>query len=92
MVHAFGCCFDHESYHTVCLQQHLLPHSSSVLYPTCCLRLSVLHSLHPWEKSCLGYANSLLYGTSTANLHKLQCAQNSFLSFITSTACHCFHD
>jgi len=36
------------------------------------------------------YANSLLHGTSAANIHKLQCAQNS-LSRVVLSGRHCEH-
>ena len=35
-------------------------------------------------QSHLDYANSLLYGTLAANIHKLQCAQNSLSRVILS--------
>jgi len=34
----------------------------------------------------LDYANSLLYGTSTINIHKLQCAQNTLSRIVLSNS------
>jgi len=54
-------------FHTSALR-HIRPALSNCMATTLAISL---------VQSRLDYANSFLYGTSAANIHKLQCAQNS---------------
>ena len=72
------------------LKQHTLALCRNIHYHSCALRHIRLVLSIPMASSVaaaivqsrLDYANSLLYGTSTTNIHKLQCTQNTKLSRI----------
>jgi len=64
--------------HTLALCRNIHYHSRALRHIRPVLSISVASSVAAVVvQSRLDYANSLLYGTSAINIHKLQCAQNT---------------